>query len=74
MWLQQTVLPMDGEESRARYQIQTSSILVGNMDRPFRPTYLCIEMEPGFSKQQLQALVLAVRSFLPTQSFRDPDK
>lgn len=47
---------------------------VGNMDGTFRSTFPCIEMEPGFSMQQLQVLVLAVRPFLPTQSYRDPDK
>lgn len=45
---------------------------VGETDGPFTPTFSCIEMEPGFSQQQPQALVLAVRPFLPTQVSQRP--
>lgn len=53
---------------------QCPSQAVGDMEGSFRPTFPNIEMEPGVSKHQLQALVLVVRPFLPTQSFGNPDK
>lgn len=42
-------LTMDGEGSRARYQMQTSG--VQGPGRAVSNTFPCPEMEPGFSKQ-----------------------
>lgn len=72
MWLQQMVPTVDGEGRGARYQMQTRGVqgpgqAANNSDGSFGLTFPHTEMEPGcFPSSSLQALVLAVRPFLPT--------